>query len=239
MILFISDLHLDDSRPAIAEAFFRFLAEEAAKAEALYILGDLFELWVGDDDDSALVLEVQDRLRRLADSGTRVFFMHGNRDFLIGARFGERSGATLLPDPFVLECGGDKVLLMHGDTLCTGDRDYQAFRQQVRAREWMDMILAKPLEERRALGRQLRQQSQSMNSRKSEDIMDVTHSEVIAALQTHGADKLIHGHTHRPARHPLDVDGRAAERIVLGDWDDQGWCLGYESGHWELQSWRL
>lgn len=238
MILFISDLHLDPSRPAVTRAFYRFLTDRAARADALYILGDLFELWVGDDDDSSLATEVQTRLRELSDSGTDVFFVHGNRDFLIGKQFAEAAGATLLPDPFSMEVGGRKLLLMHGDSLCTGDREYQTFRQQVRQRSWMQAVLAKPLKERRALGRQLREQSQSMNSRKAEDIMDVTGSEVLALMKRYGAEKLIHGHTHRPARHPVELGNARGERIVLGDWDKNAWCLCYD-GDWELLSWPI
>lgn len=234
MILFISDLHLDASRPHITRAFYHFLANEGRQAEQLYILGDLFELWVGDDDDSSLALEVQSELRALAGSGTELYFMHGNRDFLIGESFANSTGATLLPDPHPLEIGGKRVLLMHGDLLCTGDRDYQAFRQQVRQPEWMQMVLSKSLEERRALGRQIRQQSQSMNSRKAEDIMDVTAGEVQAVMDRFQATTLIHGHTHRPARHELP----SGERIVLGDWENEGWCLRYD-GDWALRSWEI
>lgn len=238
MILFISDLHLDPSRPAVTRAFYRFLTDFAPRAEALYILGDLFELWVGDDDDSPLVLEVQARLRDLANSGTQLFFLHGNRDFLIGEQFARAAGARLLPDPSPLELGGEKVLLMHGDTLCTSDQEYLAFRQQVRQPEWISGVLARPLEERRALGRQLREQSQSMNSRKAEDIMDVTEAEVKALMTSYGAERLIHGHTHRPARHHVDIGNSRRERIVLGDWDTHAWCLRYD-GDWELLSWPI
>jgi UDP-2,3-diacylglucosamine hydrolase len=232
VIMFISDLHLDASRPHITRAFYHFLASEGHQAESLYILGDLFELWVGDDDDSHLAREVQSELRALADSGTKLYFMHGNRDFLVGERFAEEAGASLLGDPHGLEIGGEQIILMHGDLLCTGDREYQAFRQQVRHPAWMNAVLAKPLHERRALGRQIRAQSQSMNSRKPEDIMDVTPAEVEVVMQQHGASKLIHGHTHRPARHPMG----SGERIVLGDWEEKAWCLRYD-GDWELYSW--
>lgn len=234
MLAFISDLHLDASRPHITRAFYHFLAHEGRQAEQLYILGDLFELWIGDDEDSALALEVQSQLRALSDSGTQLYFMHGNRDFLIGERFAENTGATLLSDPHAIDVGGERVLLMHGDLLCTGDRDYQAFRQQVRQPEWMQGVLARSLEERRALGRQIREQSQSMNSRKPEDIMDVTASEVQAVMDNFQATRLIHGHTHRPARHPLP----SGERIVLGDWERNGWCLRYD-GDWDLTSWDI
>lgn len=238
MILFISDLHLDASRPHISEAFCEFLQGPARQAEALYILGDLFELWVGDDDDSELALQVQQWLRQLADSGTALFFLPGNRDFLIGSEFARRSSAQLLPDPHPIELGSERVLLMHGDTLCTGDPEYQTFRAQVRQPDWIDGILARPLDERRAIGRQLREQSQSMNSRKAEDIMDVSAAEVRRVLVDYEADKLVHGHTHRPARHAVELPGRSAERIVLGDWDERGWLLQYD-GDWDLRFWPL
>lgn len=238
MILFISDLHLDPSRPAVTQAFYHFLANAAPQADSLYILGDLFELWVGDDDDSPLVAEAQARLRTLSEGGTALFFMHGNRDFLIGEQFAAAAGASLLPDPATLEVGGEILLLMHGDTLCTGDQEYLAFRQQVRQRSWIEAVLARPLEERRALGRQLREQSQSMNSRKAEDIMDVSEAEVKAVMRRHGAERLIHGHTHRPARHSVDFGDAQGERIVLGDWDQNAWCLRYD-GDWELLSWPI
>lgn len=235
MILFISDLHLDATRPATAAAFFRFLEQEAVKADALYILGDLFELWLGDDDDSEWVLDVREHLQRLARSGTGIYFLHGNRDFLLGQDFAVAAGMELLPEFHQLELDGQRILLMHGDTLCIDDHEYQAFRQQVRQPQWIEAVMARPLAERRALGRQLREQSQSMNSRKSEDIMDVAESEVRAVMAQHRADKLIHGHTHRPARHRV----AQGERIVLGDWDDLAWALSYEAGEWTLRSWAI
>lgn len=235
MLLFISDLHLDADRPGTAAAFYRFLEQEAVKAKALYILGDLFELWVGDDDDSALVLEVRDHLQQLAQAGTGIYFQHGNRDFLLGEGFAHAAGMELLPEIHQLELNGERILLMHGDTLCIDDHEYQAFRQQVRQPQWIATVLDRPLAERRALGQQLREQSQSMSSRKSEDIMDVAESEVQMVMAQYQASKLIHGHTHRPARHPL-ANG---ERIVLGDWDELGWALRHEAGVWTLESWAI
>ena len=245
VILFVSDCHLDASRPKVAEAFFRFLRGDAVNAEALYILGDLFELWIGDDDDDPFVDTVQQHLKQLSGE-TPVFFMHGNRDFLIGDAFAVNSGATLLPDPTILRLGDETVVLMHGDSLCTKDQAYQAFRAQSRSREWVTTVLAKSLAERRALGQQLRQQSKTMSSRKAVDIMDVSAEAVAAVILEHQADKLIHGHTHRPRRHPLQVQERGmekkvertVERIVLGDWDEQAWCLRYD-GDWHLDSWEI
>lgn len=237
MILFISDLHLDASRPKVAEAFFHFLQNDALKAESLYILGDLFELWVGDDDDDPFVQTVQQHIATLSDKKP-VYFMHGNRDFLIGDIFARNTGATLLPDPSTLELNGEAVVLMHGDTLCTKDEAYQAFRAQSRSQQWTDMVMSKTLEERRELGRQLRQQSKTMSSRKADDIMDVSDDAVEAVIIEHRATKLIHGHTHRPNRHAIQIDGQNAERIVLGDWDEKAWCLRYD-GEWELDSWLI
>lgn len=224
--LFISDLHLDESRPAVVRAFFDFLDTKAAKADALYILGDFFEVWVGDDDDAPFNRRIVERLAQLA---TPLFFMVGNRDFLVGTRFAQETGATLLTDPTTIDLYGQQVLLMHGDSLCTTDTEYMAFRQQARSEPWQHALLSKPLEERRAIARQLREQSQSMNSLKAEDIMDVTPEEVIAEMRKAGAATLIHGHTHRPARHPINIDGTPAERIVLGDWCQKRWWI--EANH--------
>ncbi|WP_160153857.1 UDP-2,3-diacylglucosamine diphosphatase [Microbulbifer sp. ALW1] len=233
----ISDLHLDETRPDITRAFFAFLKGEAANAEALYILGDFFEVWIGDDDDAPLADEVARQLRQYSDKGTALYLMHGNRDFLLGEDYAQRCGATLLPDPSLVELAGSPVLLMHGDSLCTLDQEYMAFRQQARNPQWQQALLAKPLEERRQIAAQIRAVSKSMNSRKAEDIMDVTPDEVMGEMRKHQVHTLIHGHTHRPARHPLTIDGQAAERIVLGDWGDQGWCIRADKNGLELIHW--
>ena len=224
----ISDLHLDESRPDITRAFFQFLEGPAAGAEALYILGDFFEVWIGDDDDAPLAADVARQLKRYSDQGTAVYLMHGNRDFLLGDDYARRCGATLLPDPSLVTLAGKPVLLMHGDSLCTLDKEYMAFRQQARNPQWQQALLAKPLDERRQIAAQIRSVSQSMNSSKAEDIMDVTPDEVLQVMREHGVHTLIHGHTHRPARHTLSIDGEPAERIVLGDWGDLGWCIKAE-----------
>lgn len=237
MILFISDLHLDSSRPGVTEAFLQFLDKRASRASALYILGDLFELWLGDDDDDPFAAQVINALRNIADGGTALFFIHGNRDFLIGEQFSQRAGITLLDEHCVIDLFGEPTLIMHGDTLCTLDHDYQRFRAQVRQAGWQQQILAKSLPERRALAQQVRQQSSTMNSRKPQDIMDVSPDEVSRIMQEYGVRRLIHGHTHRPTRHALTVDGHVAERIVLGDWDSQGWCLQATEDGVDLQQW--
>ena len=219
--LFISDLHLDDSRPEIVDLFERFLAGEARDAEALYILGDLFESWIGDDDDSPLAERVARALRALSDSGVPIYFMRGNRDFVLGKNFARKAGMTILDDPTVVELHGQRVLLMHGDTLCTDDVDYQKFRRIMHNGWFQRIALALPLSVRRRIAGRLRGQSQKHISRKAEAIMDVNQSAVEAAMRAHGVQLMIHGHTHRPATHRFEIDGRPAERLVLGDWYDQ------------------
>jgi len=233
--LFISDLHLDESRPDITRAFFEFLERETPHAEALYILGDFFEVWVGDDDDSEFSRQIVERLRDITDSGTALYFMHGNRDFLVGDIFIKETGATPLPDPSVIELYGEPVLLMHGDSLCTLDEDYMIFRQQARSPEWQQQLMSHSLAERRIIAADLRLKSQSMNSLKAEDIMDVTPNEVSKVMELQQVKHLIHGHTHRPARHPLSLSSGAAERIVLGDWHDHGWVLRVSPDAYSLE----
>lgn len=233
--LFISDLHLEEERPAISRAFFHFLEHDAANADALYILGDFFESWIGDDDSSPLIDAVKQALKALSERGCQLYFMHGNRDFLVGQDFCKAIGATLLCDPTVIELDGEPTLLMHGDSLCTGDAEYMQFREMARSPAWQQQVLSKSLDERRALATQLRMASSEANSNKAEDIMDVTPQEVLEQLRQHGCRRLIHGHTHRPARHALTLDGRAAERIVLGDWDQRGWVLESRPGQLTLR----
>lgn len=197
----------------------------AEGADALYILGDFVDAWIGDDDDSAFAAQLKTTLSNYAATGTPIRFMHGNRDFLIGEAFAKAASMELLPDPSVVDLYGQPILLMHGDSLCTRDLEYMAFRQQVRSPTWQAQILALPLAQRRAMAAQLRAQSKSMSSMKAEDIMDVTPEEVVNVLRQHGVTTLIHGHTHRPNRHAITVDGEPGERIVLGDWEEHGWYL--------------
>lgn len=219
--LFISDLHLDASRPHLVDAFEELLATQAAKADALYILGDLFESYIGDDDDAALNARVACATRQLRDAGVPVFFMHGNRDFLLGEHYAARAGMTLLADPTVIDLGGEPTLLMHGDTLCTDDAAYLKFRALVRDPAWQRAFLAKPLAERRAFAAQARGESRKHTANAKPEIMDVNPSAVESTMGAHGVHRLIHGHTHRPATHRFDLDGTQAERIVLGDWYEQ------------------
>jgi UDP-2,3-diacylglucosamine hydrolase len=220
--LFISDLHLEAGRPEIGEQFLDFLDDEAADAEALYILGDFFEYWVGDDDPDEYYAGIKRSLRAFTDTGVPVYFMHGNRDFMIGERFAVETGVTILPDPYPLELYGKTVLLSHGDALCTDDTEYQQTRAMTRNPEWQAMMLAKPLEERIAIAKQARARSQERNAALSEEIMDVNPEAVRQIISGYGVEILLHGHTHRPAIHNVEVDDRIAKRVVLGDWYDQG-----------------
>ena len=223
--LFISDLHLDPERPAVTALFLEFLAKRARQAEAVYILGDLFEAWVGDDDESPLNLEVIQAIRACVDAGTPVSVMHGNRDFLLGERFAERSRATLLADPARIDLYDKPTLLMHGDLLCTDDTEYLAFREMVRDSRWQADLLAKPLAVRREMAAQMRRNSRETTAGKPESIMDVNPQAVRDTMTQHAVVQLIHGHTHRPGIHDLHVAGHPARRYVLGDWYDQGSLL--------------
>jgi len=216
--LFISDLHLDRDQPEILKLFVNFLNKNAKQAEALYILGDLFEVWLGDDDHSELNQKVINHLRQLSDSNVDLFFMHGNRDFLIREQFAKQAGCTLLGDPTRIDLFGHRLLLMHGDTLCTGDHQYQEYRKMVRSEKWQQEVLGKTLDQRRLLSEQIREQSDHEKRTKIDEIMDVEQDTVNKTLQQYNVDYLIHGHTHRMNTHDVTYNGRAAKRIVLGDW---------------------
>jgi len=220
--LFISDLHLDPSRPEIIATFRRFIAEEAVNADALYILGDLFEAWIGDDADDETGKQFVAAMRPLREARKPCFYMHGNRDFLLGERFAREAGMTLLPDPSVIDLYGTPTLLMHGDSLCTDDAAYQAFRKQVRSAEWQRQFLSQGIEKRQAFATQARNQSQR-HTRDSSNaaIMDVNQQAVETAMKSAKVRRLIHGHTHRPATHSFDLNNAPATRIVLGDWYEQ------------------
>ena len=220
--LFISDLHLEPARPEIGEQFLAFLAGPAREADALYILGDLFEAWIGDDDPNPYYAQMKSAIRALSDSGVPVFFMHGNRDFMIGERFAAEAGVTLLDDPHPIELHGENVLLSHGDALCTDDVEYQKVRAMTRNPDWQAMMLSKSIEERIAFAMQAREQSLARGESLTAESADVNQEAVEQAIRDSGADILLHGHTHRPAVHPFHVDGRPVHRIVLGDWYEQG-----------------
>ena len=234
--LFISDLHLDPERPAITTLFLDFLASRAIRSDALYILGDLFEAWIGDDDTSSMNQAVCAGLKACATAGTPVYVMRGNRDFLLGSGFAERSGCTLLEDPTRIDLYGRPALLMHGDLLCTDDTEYMAFRKMVRDPVWQRDLLAKPLDERRQMAQAMRASSREQTGGKPESIMDVNSDAVVRLMTEHHVQRLIHGHTHRPAIHDLDIAGHAAQRIVLGDWYEQGSVLVCSPAGCELQA---
>ena len=239
--LFISDLHLDAARPTITELFGRFLREDARGADVLYILGDLFEVWVGDDDPSDTGAFVASGLRALSDAGTPVFFIRGNRDFLLGDAYARRAGMAILPDPAVVMLYGKPTLLMHGDLLCTDDVAYQAFRVQTRNPQWQAQFLAQPLAARLVFAQQARAASKAhqgglREQGTMETITDVAPATVAAALARFRIGTLIHGHTHRPAVHALAGEGRRCERIVLGDWYEQGSVLRVDTAGHRLES---
>ncbi|MDO6563452.1 UDP-2,3-diacylglucosamine diphosphatase [Amphritea sp. 1_MG-2023] len=221
-ILFISDLHLYSARPDLTRALIGFLDSTAQTCDQLYILGDLFEAWIGDDFIADDLQPVITALRRLSDSGCEIFFQHGNRDFLVGERFAQLTGVTLLDDAIVIQLASGPALLMHGDQLCTDDHEYQALRQQLRDPQWQQAVLEQSVEERLAMAKQLRMASESHTANKSTQIMDVNPQAVTQAMSEAHCKLLIHGHTHRPAVHQLK-DGQ--QRIVLGDWDTSGWYL--------------
>ncbi len=210
-----------ESRPSITDAFVSFLNKVTNEVDALYILGDLFEYWIGDDSNQHE--NVIEALKKLTDRHIQVFLMHGNRDFLIGSAFEKKTGAVLLNDPILVEIFGKKILLCHGDTLCTDDIEYQSFRDKIRSESWKDEFLKKSLSERVSIANEFRKESELNKKKKSLEIMDVNLDEVNRTLiQFNYPDFLIHGHTHRPNQHSINLDGHQIQRIVLGDWYEQG-----------------
>lgn len=234
--LFISDLHIDAAHPTILAQFLEFLQGEARNAAALYILGDLFESWIGDDAADAAQSAAIAGLSTLTASGVPCFVMHGNRDFLLSRAFCEMSGTQLLQDPVIITLYGEAVLVMHGDALCTDDHAYQRLRATVRDADWQRQFLALSIESRRALAGAARAGSQAHTAAMEHAITDVNADSVAMALRDAGTATLLHGHTHRPAIHALEVDGRPRTRIVLGDWYDQGSVLRWDQHGPELQS---
>ncbi len=224
-ILFISDLHLEENRPDINQVFFKFLTHEAKLAEALYILGDFFETWIGDDDLSDFHLSVINALNNAVKSGLPIYIMQGNRDFLLGKKFMQASACTLLADEHLINLYGIPTLLMHGDTLCTADIAYLKFRKKSRIWVYQKLFLLKSLEKRRAIATKMRAASQAYTSTTPGHVMDVTQAEVERVMKKHGVQHLIHGHTHRPAKHQFLLNGKPASRTVLGPWHDHGSAL--------------
>ena len=237
--LFISDLHLDAALPHLTRLFVHFMREQAPSADAVYILGDLFEAWVGDDDDRPETQVFIDELKRLADTRTPLFVMHGNRDFLIDETFVGRTGCTLLPEPSVIDLYGTPTLLLHGDSLCTDDVKHQESRKLMRSEDWKQRFLAQTLDERIAQAREYRSMSRKHLKDAPDAIMDVNANAVIALMQEYNVQKMIHGHTHRPAIHRLSVNNKEAKRIVLGDWNSHGSVLVCDAGEERLTSFTI
>ena len=234
--VFVSDVHLDASVPDSSEQFFAFLRTHAAGTEALYILGDLFEVWVGDDDPDPGKRRVVGALRALTDSGVACFVIHGNRDFLLGRRFCDEAGVRLLQDPIVIELDGERVLVTHGDALCTDDHPYQELRSSVRTADWQKKFLALPFPVRDRFANQARKGSKAHTARTAPQIQDVNALAVETAFRTADVRRIIHGHTHRPGVHDTVIDGETVQRIVLGAWYEEGSYLVYENGSYDLRT---
>ena len=234
--LFISDLHLDSERPAGVRQFLEFVERDAMQAEALYILGDLFEVWIGDDDTHPGHSPIIEALATLKRRGVTCFFMQGNRDFLVGKRFAAATGCRLLDEYEVVELEGTRVLLTHGDLLCTDDTPYLALRATVRDPQWQRSFLAKPLTQRRTIANELRDRSQQAIAGKPPEIMDVNQQTVEATMREHNVRVLLHGHTHRPGIHHFDLDGAQATRIVLGAWYEEGSVLRWGTDGYRLET---
>lgn len=231
--VFISDLHLSSDQPAIYNAFEKFLAELPEDVRELYILGDLFEAWVGDDDPSTFSGSVKNQLKQISSRGTGLKIQRGNRDFMLADHFARETGAEILPDYYVYEDFGQKALLMHGDLLCTDDHDYQRFRKKVHSPFYNFILRNLPLRQRFKIARKWRMQSKDMNRNKPENIMDVNNDSVEDCMRRHHVNTLIHGHTHRPHVHQL---GDSRQRIVLGDWGDNIWWVEADTKGFELLS---
>ncbi len=244
--LLISDLHLSPERPLVTVAFLDFLARQASQCEALYILGDLFEAWIGDDDPAPLARQIITALKAFSDSGPQLYFLHGNRDFAIGKRFAKETGCTLLDEYHVADFYGNKVLLLHGDTLCTEDREYQRARRFIRNPFLLAFMTRLPLKTRQQIALRGRAKSLASTNKKADYIMDVSQAAVCEALNAYQVDTMIHGHTHRPADHEVNLDStktdlgnNQARRIVLGDWHDRGWFVAVSPDKKELCSFAL
>jgi len=233
--LFISDLHLSDERPATTELFDSFMRGRARRATDLYLLGDVFDVWIGDDDPAAVRAVVERSIHDLGTHGTRVYFMRGNRDLLIDEAFAQRTGCTLLEDPTRIVLFGVPTLLAHGDRLCTADEEHQAHLAVADAPEWKQALLARPLQERKAICRQYRRISTARKRQKDPQAMEVQQDAVDAILRSHGAYRLIHGHTHRPLVDQFLLDGRPAQRFVLPPWEEQGGVLCWDRSGYRVE----
>ena len=229
-IFFISDLHLEQNKPHLTKAFENFINSKVNSHDELFILGDFFEQWIGDDNEDNFIKSIKNILKLKTAEGLKIYFMHGNRDFLIGDKFCNDVGAKLLEDPFIFNLNEKKIMLMHGDSLCTDDKDYQEFRNLVRNNDWQKDFLSKDLKERKEVAKSLREISSLENKTKDEAIMDVNQDEVLRIIENHSIDVLIHGHTHRPDIH----DENGVPRMVLGDWGDFLWFIESSKGDLHL-----
>ena len=229
-IFFISDLHLEQNKPHLTKAFENFINSKVNSRDELFILGDFFEQWIGDDNEDSFIKSIKNILKAKTARGLKIHFMHGNRDFLIGDKFCEEVGVKLLDDPFIINLNGKKVMLMHGDSLCTDDKAYQDFRNLVRNKDWQEDFLSKDLMERKEVAKNLREISSLENKTKDEAIMDVNQNEVLKVIRNYSIDVLIHGHTHRPCIH----DENGVPRMVLGDWGDFLWFIESSKGNLNL-----
>tara|TARA_Y100001980_G_C14483630_1_gene261713 strand:+ start:52 stop:777 length:726 start_codon:yes stop_codon:yes gene_type:complete len=232
--VFLSDIHISDQHPEISKHLEEFLLEEGSKTDTIFVLGDLFEYWLGDDDPNPSFAEIKNLLRKLSDKNISIFFIHGNRDFLIGESFAEETGCHILRDPHVIDLYGKKVLISHGDIFCTDDKEYQLFRNQTRDPAWKKFILNKPLAFRKNFAKKARLQSQEHTSSEKSKIMDVNEDEILKMYEKYNVDIIIHGHTHRPAIHDVFFNGRNCQRIVLGDWYEQGSILKCDETGFDL-----
>lgn len=232
-IYFISDLHLDESRPELTQAYKDFLASRITRTDELYILGDFFEAWLGDDHETAFNRSV---IEPLSSCPGRVYVMHGNRDFLLGAKFCQEANCELLPDPSIIEIVGEKILLMHGDSLCTKDLAYMKARKTLRSAEFQADFLNQTIEERKTFAEGAREQSHAHTQQTKSAIMDVTQEEVEKIMQQNDVQTLIHGHTHRPCVHQLQINGKPSQRFVLGDWGEKTWYCRADSSGLHLES---
>ena len=232
---FISDIHLSKDNPHLTNAFKTFLIESKEVCTHLFILGDLFEIWIGDDDDNSFHQEIKTALSEFTSNGPQTFFIHGNRDFLIGETFANEVGISILSDPYTLNINGLNVILSHGDFLCTDDVDYMDFRNKVRSEEWQKDFLSKSIGERNEIANSLRSSSKDATSEKSLEITDVNLEAINDFIQKNQPDIFIHGHTHRPKIHQDDL----FKRVVLGDWDKSGWCLSITENNLDLKEFKI
>lgn len=239
-LLFLSDLHISLDKPDITRRFLTFLEQRATQATAVYILGDLFDAWIGDDDPTPPNHAIRGQLKKLTDSGVAVYLQPGNRDFLLGQRFADETGVTLLSDYAVIELGGINTLLTHGDLLCTDDLPYQAFRARSRTPEWRHNVLSKPLWLRLLAARWYRLRSYFHKRGKTMEIMDVNQDTVVKTMRDHRCFRLIHGHTHRPGKHEFVIGDQPAQRLILADWrNDFGEVLCWHNNSFKIEQIQL